>query len=246
MRNVFALSLALGACSASEEAATVELPVTVAPAMASATTDLGYEVQLARLRVAVEQIEFTIEGEMHDTAAVYSAPNPLGTPRPALPNLEYHPGHSAGGEVTGELPGQFILEWNNGVPQPAFGTSTLLVGNYHGANFALRNDAALGAAFQLTGTVTKDGVTRDFEATLDVEPDTKVIGAPFDDAIGAHSTETLAIHFDPTNSFDGTTVFDGVDFFALSSPIQIRPGDANHNLIRRSIQTHDHYGVSPL
>ena len=246
--RLIAISLALGACAASEEATTVELPVTVAPAMDSATTDLGYRVQLTRMRIAVAQIEFTTEGEMHD-AAVYRTANPVGT----RPTIAKHPGHAGGGEVTGELPGEFILEWN-GAPQPAFGTSVMFVGNYTGANFAIRNaattdamvadDPLLGHSFHLTGTVTRDGVTRDFDAVLDVESDTRVIGAKFDDAITSASTETLAIQFLPTDPYELDTAFDGIDFFALSP--QIRPGDAAHNILRRAIQTHDHYGVTTL
>jgi hypothetical protein len=76
-----------------------------------------------------------------------------------------------------------------------------------------------------------------------------VIGARFEDAITAQSTETLAIHFYPTDPYEDDTAFDTIDFFALPAiegAIQIRPGDAAHNVIRRAIQTHDHYGVTPL
>ena len=81
------LLIAAAGCAGTEQAAAVELPVaTTSTPVASATTDLGYTVQLDRLRVAVAGIQFTIEGEQHKRTSV--AP---------------HPGHSAGGEVTGEL-----------------------------------------------------------------------------------------------------------------------------------------------
>ena len=224
-------------CGTTEQAESVDLPVTTSVRRsAAATTDLGYEVQVTSLRVAVTDIQFTIEGEQHEGSLV--AP---------------HPGHSAGGEVTGELPGNFILIWN-GQAQSSLGLGTLLVGDYRGANFAIRaadasdvaaGDPLLGHAFHVTGTVTKAGTTRPFDATLDVEPDTQVIGLPFEDSITKASTETLAIGFSPTDPNEQDTAFDGVDFFAdsASGAIEIRPGSVSHNIIRRTIQTHDHYGV---
>lgn len=240
-----AILLALGACAGTEEAATVQLPVaTAAAAMPAATTDLGYQVQVASLRIAVTGIQFTIEGEMH--AAV------------APPGTVLHPGHASGGEVTGELPGDFVLTWN-GQAQPRLGDGTLLVGDYHGANFAFRGadardalpagDPLLGHTFHMTGTITKAGVTKPFDGAFDVEPGASVIGAVFEDRITETSTETLALAFYPTDPAEQDTAFDGVDFFALpttaAGAIEIRPGSAEHNIIRRIIQTHDHYGVLP-
>ncbi|MBX3156072.1 MAG: hypothetical protein KF773_08730 [Deltaproteobacteria bacterium] len=248
MRYPLLVPLALVGCSGSEEAATVDLPVTTSPAaLAPAATDLGYQVSLTRVRIAVAKIEFTIEGEMHGDAAA----RVVGTAP--------HPGHSAGGEVTGELPGEFILEWN-GRAQPQLGLGRLIVGDYQGANFAIRaasardglaaNDPLVGHAFHLTGTITKDATTRPFDALLDVEPDTSVIGAVFHDVITEASTETLALEFYPTDPVEGDTPFDGVDYFTLPTTadgaIAIRPGQPEHNIIRRAIQTHDQYGVQTL
>jgi hypothetical protein len=245
MRTSYLPLLLAAGCAGTEQAATVSLPVTtMGSPMQPATTDLGYQVQVERMRIAVVGIQFTIEGEMH------AATPPPGT--------VLHPGHSSGGEVTGELPGNFILAWN-GQPQPALGTGTLLVGDYHGANFAFRaadarddlraDDPLLGHTFHITGTIARAGMTRRFDAVLDVEPGAQVIGAVFDDTITEASTETLAMTFYPTDPSEADTAFDGVDFFALpatpSGAIEIRPGSAAHNVIRRAIQTHDHYGVLP-
>jgi hypothetical protein len=242
--HLMMLLLATG-CAGTEEAATVSLPVTtMGSPMQPATTDLGYQVQVEQMRIAVVGIQFTIEGEMH------AATPPPGT--------SLHPGHSAGGEVTGELPGSYVLAWN-GAPQPALGDGTLLVGDYRGANFAFRGadgrdalaaaDPLLGHAFHITGTVGKDGATKPFDAVLDVEPDAAVVGAVFEDVITEASDETLAIAFLPTDPTEGDTAFDGVDFFALpatpAGAIEIRPGSAAHNIIRRAVQTHDHYSVIP-
>lgn len=243
MRSVLLSGLALFAgCSGSEEAATVELPVaTAAGALAAATTDLGYTVQLDRVRIAVSTIQFTIEGEAH------AATPPPGT--------VLHPGHSAGGEVTGELPGDFVLVWD-GSARPALGTGTLIVGDYRGANFTFRGadardalptgDPLVGHAVAMTGSVTRDGASHPFDVVLDVEPGAAIIGATFDDAITAASQETLALVFYPTDPSEGDTAFDGIDFFALprtGAAIEIRPGSDAHNILRRVVTTHDHYGV---
>lgn len=242
----FAVTLfAVAGCGPSQEAVTVELPVTTSSApVPAATTDLGYQIELAEIRIAVSTVQFTIEGETHSDVAARTAS--LGRP---------HPGHSAGGEVTGELPGTFVLTWN-GEPQPPLGTATLIVGDYHGANFAFRaagaddalanGDPLLGHTFHVTGTASKDGTSKPFVAVLDVEPDSAVIGAVFEHTIAETSTETLVLEFFPTDPYENDTPFDGVDYFALpdtAGTIEIRPGSTAHNLIRRAIQTHDHYAV---
>lgn len=244
MKTWFLFGLAgAAACGGSEEAATVELPVaTSGAALAPATTDLGYQVKVERMRAAVSGIQFTIEGEMH--AGI------------APPGTVLHPGHSAGGEVTGELPGDFVLAWDGTTPLP-LGTGTLIVGDYKGANFTLRaadardalpaGDPLLGHSFHLTGEITQAGTTRPFDAVLDVEPATAIIGAVFEGEITEASTETLAIAFYPTDPNELDTPFDAIDWFALpvapSGAIEIRPGTDAHNILRRAIATHDHYGV---
>lgn len=245
MRTTILIALLAIGCGTTEEAATVQLPVTTVGApLAPATTDLGYRVQIDRMRVAVTAIQFTIEGEAHAPVA------PPGT--------VLHPGHSAGGEVTGELPGDYILTWN-GQAQPPLGQGTLLAGDYFGANFVFRSAGARdalpagdpldGHAFHITGTITKDAMTWPFDAVLDVEPGARVVGAVFEDRITETSTETLAISFFATDPNEQDTAFDGVEFSTLAATpagtLEIRPGSTAHNIIRRAIQTHDHYSVLP-
>lgn len=240
-----ACSLLMAAgCTDTEEAIRVELPVTTAAAaFAPATTDLGYVVTLTEMQAAVSTIQFTIEGEMHQD---------LDLP----PGTIAHPGHSAGGEVTGELAGDHVLAWN-GQPHDPLGMGTLIVGDYQGANFTFRaataadNVPALtGHAIHLAGTIVKDGTTKPLDVLIDVELDTAVVGAVFDDVITEASTGSLAIAFYPTDPYEDDTPFDGIDFFALpttnSGAIEIRPGTPEHNFIRRVITTHDHYGVTSL
>ena len=252
MRTTFLIALCAIGCGTTEEAAMVQLPVTTAGApVQPATTDLGYRVQIDRMRIAVNAIQFTIEGEAHAASAKATEAAVIAAP---------HPGHAAGGEVTGELPGDFILTWTGQAqPQPVLGEATLLAGDYFGANFAFRaagsgdglpaGDPLAGHAFHITGTVAKEGTSRPFDAVLDVEPDTRVFGAVFERTITEASAETLAIAFFATDPNEQDTAFDGVDFFTLpmtpAGTLEIRPGSTAHNIIRRAIQTHDHYGVLP-
>jgi hypothetical protein len=249
MKTILLLSSALCACTASQEASTVELPVTTtSAAIPGVVTDLGYAIELTRVRVGVTQIEFTIEGESHQKRGAVETTVPT---RPVL-----HPGHASGGEVTGELAGDHVLTFD-GQPQNPLGMAQLIVGDYTGANFAFRSttandglaagDPLLGHAFHLQGTATRDGITKNLDLVLDVEPDTAVIGAVFQDTVAAGSDHGLAIELYAADPVEGDTAFDGIDFFAISTTdlVEIRPGSDAHNLVRREIQTHDHYGVRP-
>src|SRR5687768_6196831 len=97
-----ALSL-LAACSAAQEARGVELRmVTDSVGLEAISTDLGYEVVLSSASVAVDDLQFTIAGEVHASQwrRVLAA---------VIPSAHAHPGHFQGGEITGELPGHFML-----------------------------------------------------------------------------------------------------------------------------------------
>jgi len=233
----------LSACGGSE-AVTVTLPVsTPASTLPMATTDLGYDVTVWSLRVAVADLELTVEGETHQDAR---------------PGAIFHPGHSAGGEVTGELPGDHLLIFD-GTAHP-IGDASLLVGDYHGANWTWRradgddglaaDDPLLGHTFHLTGVAARDGVEHELDIAVDIEAATALIGAVFDDEITETSSGTLELEMLPTDPFEADTVFDGVDFAALPTTdegvIEIRPGDEAHNILRRPIQTHDHYAIEEM
>ena len=209
LRLATILAAALAACGGSEEAATIQLPVTTTAGPPPAfTTDLGYTITLTSVRAAIADVQFTIEGEQHAAARI------------APP----HPGHSAGSEVTGELPSRFILRWDAAAPT-TLGLATLIVGDYQGANFGFRaadqsdglaaDDPLVGHALHVTGTVERDGATTAFDAVLDVEVDTAMIGAPFAAVITETATAPLAIAFSPTDPTEGDTAFDGLDFATL-------------------------------
>jgi hypothetical protein len=230
----------MGGCGGGDEAVRVELPVVTAGGPLTATvTDLGYSVSIDRMRIAVADLAFTVAGEMHGAASK---------------TLRPHPGHNAGGEVTGELAGDFVLTWDS-VSHPV-GTATLLVGDYNGANVGFRaagagdglavDDPLIGHTFHLTGTASKGAASVAFDAVLDIEAGTSLVGAAFDHDVTETSTETLALVFVPTDPVLGHSAFDGIELtgLALTEGVAlIRPGTADHNILRRQIQIHDHYAV---
>ncbi len=237
-----ALAAALAACGQSTEAPTVMLPVASAGGpLAVATTDLGYEVTTTRLRVAIADLELTIAGEQHAVAAGF-----------------YHPGHHAGGDVAGAMPGNVLVDWDGGDGR-ALGVATLIVGAYQGANFRFRaadggdglatDDPLLGHTFHVTGVARKDGADHPFDALLDLAAGTTLVGAVFELVVTEASTETLHLAARPVDPTAGGTIYDGLDFAALATTpaglVEIRPGSTAHNVFRRPIQTHDHYVLHP-
>jgi hypothetical protein len=229
---LLAVAVAVGAgCSGGEEAVSVELEVRVGSrGMTAAVTDLGYTVTVTRFEVALRDLELTVGGETHEARA-----RKRGGPL-------YHPGHSAGGDVTGELPGDFVIDFlDDGV---VLGTATLLEGDYHGANFTFRADPALdGHTFAIEGLAARDGTDHPFTAMVDLEEETQLVGAPFEAVVTAASTEPLALLALTTDPFEPDTMFDGVDFAAEPAPVAIAPGQVVHNKLRRNLQVHDFYVV---
>jgi len=211
----------------------------------------GYVVTLSELRVAIQDIQFTIEGETH--AGLLERLH-----RMALPQALAHPGHYAGGEVTGELRGTFLLDFFAQSDTP-LGTGTLLEGEYHGANFTFRrattadglaaNDPLLGHTAVMRGTALRDGKTFHFQAVLDIDEGTQMVGAPFTLRVQRETNVVLRLEIlavDPSTEQD--SLLDGIDFAALDTDgdgnVSIQPGDAAHNIARRTLQVHDHWWVN--
>lgn len=233
------------ACAPSQEAARVELDVVLdGSTLVDAPTDLGYTIRLDTARIAAADLEFTIQGEMH--AALW---------RLLVPRAFAHPGHYAGGDVTGALGGAFVFDWIAG-DGDLLGRAELLVGTYRGCNFAFRRaddlpvaDPLAGHSAHFAGVATRDGHDVPFLAVLDLDPGAAVVGAPFDADIDIATAGPLRLQLRARDDVSGAALFDGVDFAALvpsdGGLVEIAPGDPAHNLVRRALQSHVFYLVDP-
>jgi hypothetical protein len=246
--------IALAACQDSQPAVRVSIPVEVDGAgMKPSTNDLGWTVTLTTFRFALRDMQFTILGEMHARAH-------RGVLRRLAALVEgeawAHPGHYAGGEVTGELPGPLIADFF-ATERRALGLATLLTGIYHGANFFFRHaeatdglasdDPLLGHTAYLVGSATKEGRTIDFRAQVDIDDGTQVVGAPFELAVKPETQTTLGFEALTTDPVENQSLFQLLDFGAYDTDgdhrIDIVPGTEAHAIFRRTLVTHSHYFV---
>jgi hypothetical protein len=233
-------------CSAEEAPrATVAVEAAAGP-IAAVETDLGYRVTLTEARVALGDITFTIAGEVH--TASWSP----GLFDWLVPTASAHPGHYQGGEVTGELRGQLIVDFLAERPT-RIGLATMLVGTYTAANVTLEHavslpegDALRGKTAVFAGTAERNGVTHAFEAVIDSPVGREITGVPCAVDITNDAPATLTLRLTPFDDLESDTLFDGLDFAALDrdgdGQVTITPeesGDA-YDLLRRTFQTHDH------
>jgi len=249
-----AAALAAGYIEEGTEAESVTLPVVSdGSGMSAFTTADGCQVEIKHLLVAVSDLEFTVSGETH--GRLLDKIEKL-----LIPKAYAHPGHLAGGEVTGELTGNFLLSPTRG-DDLRIGDATLLEGEYHGMNLTFRkataedktfpDDPIVGHTIRVEGTAMKDGGSYDFFALVDIDENTKMVGAPFtlnlDASDPGWTLDVKILSQDP--STEGDTLFDGIDFAGLDENqdgnIRILPGDAAHNILKRRFQVHDHYWVEP-
>ncbi len=232
------------------EAAKVNLPVKFSnEKILTVTNDLGWAITLSEFRMAVADFEFTIEGETH--ASLGSFFYDL-----LIPSAHAHPGHSAGGTVTGELPGNFILDFQKN--EKLLGEGVFLEEKYTGANFHFRttdetdnlndDNPLLGHTVYLKGNATLDDRTVSFSALLDVPVGTEMIGAVFNLEITEQTEGLLLFQIFTTDPSEGDTMFDGLDFALLDDDnddvVNIIPGDSAHNILMKTVISHDHYGVN--
>ncbi len=239
------LGLGCAACADSEEAAQVELEVVVdGTGMAPTTNELGWTVEVTAFELTVQDLEFTVQGEVHAASWLRRLEGL------AVGVAHAHPGHLAGGEVTGELPGLYRVDFmEDGAP---LGRATLLPGSYQGGNFGFSraegSDPLGGHTAWIEGTATREGTTIRFTALLDVDPSAKLVGAPLELEVGEGSSARLGLRLDLTDPVEGDTLFQRLDFGALDEDgdgeVAIRPGDSAHNTLRRTLQDHDHYEIS--
>jgi len=263
---IIALILLLSACDEPTEAPRVEIPVVVSGAgLTPVTTDLGYAIEVTEARMAFNNLAFTIAGEAHANFFWQNLSQAI------IPSAHAHPGHFAGGEVTGELPGEFLVDWlaNN---EQQLGVATLLAGTYMGVNFTFARasedwleagDPLIGHTAIFAGLASRQGTAIPFTITIDSPKDRELIGAPLtraDDASNSFqaridassSSGTLLLQLVTEDPVKHNTLFDGIDFAALHTDsegtVHIGPtsqgaSEDAYNLFRRTFQITDHYMV---
>ncbi|NOZ01952.1 MAG: hypothetical protein GXP54_08710 [Deltaproteobacteria bacterium] len=249
---VVLLAGVIAGCVGSQQSSTIRLPLVAdGSTLSPCATDMGYEVSIKRVRMAVAEIQFTQGGEQH-TSVIRGLRDLL------VPSAFAHPGHYAGGEVTGELVAPLIVDLSPGSLQ-TLGEGEMVTGEYHGANLLFRkagdqdglvpDDPLIGHTVQVEGSASKDGKVIDFEAVLDMPEGGSVIGMVMLLSADADTNTTLALRLLPTSSLDAT-LFDGVDFEALDagdgSTVLIRPGQDAHNRIQRAFMKHDYFEIAAL
>lgn len=249
MRIFILISFSLALACSGSDASRVNLDVRSSEA-ASSVNELGYAIALTRVRMAMADLHFTTAGKAH-AGLLQRASNWL------IPTALAHPGHSADGVVTGELPGPVLAIFDT--EGAALGAATLLVGRYTGMNFTFRaasaddglsgDDPLLSHTAHLEGTATRDGKTVTFSALVDLEEGTKVESAPADFEVSEDSQKVLELALRSGGAGDGATLFDLIDFFALDEGggfVTINAGDETSRLLGRSLQAHIFYALRAL
>lgn len=248
------------ACAAVSCIAACDLDTSLAPrveldVVVQATEDTfsadDTQIELTEVRMALETLEFTTEGEMHARAGLLPALHDL-----VVPTALAHPGHSAGGEVVGELVGRHVVDYLDA--GSTVGLATLLAADYSGANFTFttaepsdglaEDDPLIGHTFLLAGTATRGDVEVEFVAYVDQDEDRSIFGLPLSFTATQSSTEQLGLRFAPVDP-EGDTIFADVDIVSLDGDgdgfVEIS-ADENSEAwanLRRNLQVHDHYAV---
>jgi hypothetical protein len=259
--------LLLAGCPASE-APRVELPVVVdSSGLSTAVTDLGFGVAFEQARVTVADLRFTTAGEVHESHPSDGGAQLLGRLMEAfLPSAHAHPGHSQGGEVIGELPGTFVIDFA-GEDGRELGLATLITGDYTAINFVFgragvdevaQTDELFGHTALLRGIATPaQGDAVAFTVVIDSPLDRELVGAPFEATVDELGTFEIGLRMLGSDPQEGDHLFDGIDFAALDEldgaqdgvlllvdPETLNPpppaalADAYFQ-IRREFQTHD-------
>lgn len=219
------------------------------------TSDLGWQITLTTCRVALSNLVFTTAGEYHDDS-VASLGDSLR--RLLIADAWAHPGHAAGGEVIGELPGRFVVDWCQG-DGVTLGEAEFTVGDYNGANFEFTrgsaedgldaDDPLVGHTIEIGGTAVLGDQTITFHAVLDQDEGREIVGLPFDLDIDESSMETLGLQFLPQSPFSDDDLFDQIDFAAADPDgdgvVEFIVGDEGHTRLVRSTQSHDYYFIQP-
>jgi hypothetical protein len=219
----------------------------------SCENDLGWQVEPNEFKLAMRDLEFTIEGEAHvDAHGVLQRIADF-----LVPVAMAHPGHLAGGDVTGELRGNLLVDALHKDGEN-LGQAELLEGDYNGFNLTFRTageadgiapeDPLYSHTAYISGTATKGAESVQFSATLDIEEGTQMIGGVFDLDVGEETEAVLGLGVLTIDPFENDTLFDGIDFGILNTDSNgvalIEPGSAAHNILSKTLVRHDHYQVA--
>ncbi len=240
---------ALVACGEhSHEQIPVDVPVFASGAglRATAPSDLGWTVTVTRARVHVRDLELTILGETHTASLL------RGLGAFVIGTAHAHPGHYAGGEVTGELPGDLVFDIAPDATPAPLGTASALPGVYRGANLSFGRGID-GHTAVLEGVATRDGVTVTFTANVDAATGAQVVGLPFDAEIGAAGGTGAALNLLVTDPQLGGNLFDAQDFAVLDAAdgatdglAVLEPGSPGGNRLARQFVRHDFWYMTPI
>ncbi|MEZ4472317.1 MAG: hypothetical protein R3F60_16280 [bacterium] len=238
-RMYFAAALVLTACGGeSDEAARAPCPVVVdtGALVTAGPTDLGYTTTLTRARAVLHDVQLARGGESHTRNLLKIM---------GLGVAYAHPGHLAGGDVLGELPGRFVVDL--AVDGSLLGEATVVLSEFDSLGFGFgqgteadglaADDPLVGHTLELAGAASRDGRTVTFHAVIDQDLDRVVVGIPFQTRIDTAGTR---VGF----GLLGEGLFDGVDFFALAGDADDVALDAAAiAVLRRSLQSHEHFAA---
>lgn len=265
------------------EPAQVEVPLAFAAAVMDRPTDLGWTIELDEVQFVSEDILLkTVEAEeqLAASSARKAPAHPIKRAVLAglgwiLPSAHAHPGHGEGGVIVGELLGRRVLQWSasSGETGSEVGTATSVQARVDAIDFGLgvastedglsADDPLVGHAARLVGRARKDDAVVEFEALLDVEPESKMQGAllsPGPVELGEGSDPALTLRFQGAAVFGDAHFFDETDFSLLwaeaqsenpeTDRVMVRSGSgretqttAAHNRWRRKLTSHDHHDV---
>lgn len=262
----------LAGCQPSE-APRVELAVVVdGSEVQGASNELGWDIELTEASVAIADLRMTTAGELHEDDRSEAAPTGLRAHLGALfiARAWAHPGHFQDGEVIGELPGAYVIDFvaDDG---RELGLATLIVGDYTAANFAL--DRAIFAGGEHSALIRGvarhddiDGAPAEvaFTVRIDSPSDRVITGVPFEASIEETSSFALGLRMLGVDPYEGDGLFTAIDFAALDAadgaadgtlelvdpetvdPDQVDALSDAYYAIRREFQSHDLFELRPL
>ena len=240
------LLLVIAGCGGESQEATrhsLEV-VTDGSELGSFVTELGFEVELDSVEIAIERVEFTVGGEAHEDGVAQKMRRWL------VPDALAHPNHSAGGEVAGEVAGPVLLRWRSGEIE-VVGDGEFLSGQYAGYNLHLGDglegsDVAPGTMARLRGVARRDGEEVAFDLAVDTVDEATIYGGVFGGAIPGDGGQSVALQFMPVDSQSGRTFFDDIDLGKLpvndQGLAEVRPNTQEYFLLRFALLAHEFYG----